>query len=204
MSHNPSSNLRLRAGIAPLNGLLEAGVNIAIGMDGTTLNDDEDMFTEMRLAMRLHRTPVLGGPAPEPNTIFDLATRGGARLLMLEDQLGRIASGHKADLVLSDLNRVIWPWIAPEVNPRDLLLLRACAGDVDTVLVNGEIVLREGLPTQFDLKEVGSEIAERLNSETFHQDNAEIIDTLIPHLKSWYENWEIPELNPWIRYNSKY
>ena len=59
VSHNPSSNLRLRAGIAPLNAMLEAGMTVGLGMDGTTLNEDEDMFTEMRLGLRLQRCSVM-------------------------------------------------------------------------------------------------------------------------------------------------
>ena len=80
VSHNPSSNLRLRSGIAPLNALLSGGVTTGIGLDGTTLNDNDDMWQEMRLALRLHRTPGLDGPAPEPGDIFELATSAGAAL----------------------------------------------------------------------------------------------------------------------------
>ncbi len=64
ISHNPSSNLRLRAGIAPLNAFLQAGVTTALGMDSTMINDDEDMFAEMRLV----RTPTYHEPAPNPPT----------------------------------------------------------------------------------------------------------------------------------------
>lgn len=203
VSHNPSSNLRLRAGIAPLNGLTEAGVNVALGMDGTTLDEDEDMFSEMRLAMRLHGTPKLGEPAPAAADIFAIATRGGAKLLRQEGRLGRIASGHAADLVLINLDRVTWPWIAPEADPRDLVLYRARAGDVDTVLVDGEIVLRDRMPTRFDLQDVGRELAERLDAEPYPQANAEMVAHLLPHLEAWYAQWQIPDLEPWIKYNSR-
>jgi len=162
VSHNPSSNLRLRAGIAPLNALLAAGVTTALGMDGTTLNDDEDMFTEMRLALRLHRTPMLGAPAPAPTAALRMATAGGARLLRREASLGRLAPGFAADMVLIDLDRVRWPWTAPEADPRALLAMRAKAEDVDTVLVGGEVVFRDGRPTRFDMDAAGRELFERL------------------------------------------
>lgn len=202
VSHNPSSNLRLRAGIAPLNGLLDAGVNVAIGMDGTTLNEDEDMFAEMRLAMRLHGTPILGEPAPDAEDIFSMATTGGAKLMRHEGRLGRIASGHAADLVLINLERVTWPWIAPEADPKNIVLYRARAGDVDTVLVAGEVVLRGGMPTRFDLQEVGRELAERLDAAPFPEAEAEMVEQLLPHLEAWYKQWQVPDLNPWIKYNS--
>jgi len=202
LSHNPSSNLRLRAGIAPLNALLDAGVNVALGMDGTSLDEDEDMFAEMRLAMRLHGSPVLGEACPAPNDVFSMATAGGARLMRHADRLGRIANGYAADLVLIDLDRMTWPWLAPEADPKDVVLFRARAGDVDTVLVDGEVVLRGGLPTRFDIREVGAELAERLDTEPFPQADAEMVAQLLPHLEAWYKNWPVPELKPWIRYNS--
>lgn len=87
VSHNPSSNLRLRSGIAPLNALLSAGVTTGIGLDGTTINDNDDMWQEMRLALRLNRTPGLDGPAPRETDVFDLATRFGAALFAPPEDL---------------------------------------------------------------------------------------------------------------------
>ncbi len=203
VSHNPSSNLRLRAGIAPVNALIEAGVTVALGMDGTSLNDDEDMFTEMRLALRLHRTPVLGGPAPSVARIFEMATAGGARLLRKEATLGRLAPGFAADLVLIDLERVTWPWTAPEIDPRELLVLRARAGDVDTVLIAGEVVLQGGRPTRFDPAAAGKELAERLAREAYPKERAELVARLLPHLEAYYQAWEMPALEPYSVYNSK-
>jgi cytosine/adenosine deaminase-related metal-dependent hydrolase len=201
--HNPSSNLRLRAGIAPLNEFLARGATVALGMDGTTLNDDEDFFTEMRLAMRLHRTPQFGGPAPTPAQIFALATSGGARLMRKESVLGTIAPGYAADLVLVDLERVTWPWIAPESDPRDLLLMRAGAGDVDTVLVGGEVVLRGGRPTRFDMEEVGREAAAVLGAASYPIEDAQLIERLLPHVEAYYQAWDIPELAPYTAYNTR-
>ncbi|MCH8154409.1 MAG: amidohydrolase family protein, partial [Proteobacteria bacterium] len=203
VSHNPSSNLRLRAGIAPVNALLEAGVTVALGMDGTSLNDDEDMFTEMRLALRLHRTPMLGGPAPSVARIFEIATAGGAKLLRKEATLGRLAPGFAADLVLVDLERITWPWTAPEIDPRELVVLRARAGDVDTVLIAGEVVLEGGQPTRFDPAEAGKELAERLAATAYPRERAALVARLLPHLEAYYQAWEMPQLTPYSLYNSR-
>ena len=203
VSHNPSSNLRLRAGIAPLNGMLAAGVTVGLGMDGTTINDDEDYFDEMRLAMRLHRTPRFDGPAPEPTRVFEMATAGGARLMRKEDAIGVIAPGRAADLVLVNLDRVTWPWVAPEADPREFLLMRAGAGDVDTVLIGGEVVLREGRPTRFDLDEVGREAAQVLSSQAFRSDDARLVERLREHVEAYYLNWRTPDLEPWTAYNTR-
>ncbi len=203
VSHNPSSNLRLRAGIAPLNALLAAGATVALGMDGTTLGDDEDMFAEMRLALRLHRPPLLGTPTPTPAEIFDLATRGGARLLRAESRLGRLAPGYLADLVLVDLTHACWPWTSPEASPLDIVVQRVRAGDVRTVLVGGEVVFDEGRPTRFDAEAAGRELAERLAATPYPAKAADLAERLLPHLEAYYAAWPYPQAAPYTAYNSR-
>jgi len=203
VSHNPSSNLRLRAGIAPLRAFLAAGATAALGMDGTTLDDDEDMFTEIRLALRLQATPLIDEPTPTPREIFSMATLGGAKLLRREGLFGRLAEGFAADLVLVDLERITWPWVAPECDPRDLILMRAQAGDVAEVLVNGETVLKDGQPTRFDIREAGREFAERMAREAPLNEASELVEVLIPRLEAYYGTWDVPPLDPFMRYNSR-
>ena len=74
---------------------------------------------------------------------------------------------------------------------------------MDTVLVDGEVVLRDGLPTRFDLLEVGRELADRLDAESVSDSRAQTVARLLPHLEAWYRDWEVPPLEPWIRYNSR-
>lgn len=190
VSHNPSSNLRLRAGVAPLNAMLASGLNVGLGMDGMTLNDDEDMFAEMRLALNLHRTPKLTTPAPTANDIWHMATTGGARLFQAGSRLGRLAPGYAADLVLLRLDRILWPWAAPEVDPALLLLSRATARDVDTVLVGGEVVLQDGRPLKVDVAAAGAELAQQLAATPYPDQAAEMVEALLPHLQAYYRQWE--------------
>ncbi len=203
VSHNPSSNLRLRAGIAPLNAMLDAGMTVALGMDGNTINDDEDMFAEIRLALRLQRTPKLGTPAPTNKRILEMVTAGGAKLMRQENRLGRLAPGFAADLVLVDLKRITWPWVAPEVDPRDLIIMRARAGDVATVLVDGEVVLRNGQPTRVDLETVAAELRSAMAATPYPSEAAARAERLMPHVEAYYRGWEQPELDPYISYNSR-
>lgn len=203
VSHNPSSNLRLRSGVAPLNGFLAAGITTGLGMDGTTIGDDEDMFAEIRLAHRLHRTPRIGAPAPSLDETFGLATRGGAKLVRRDDELGRIDVGMAADLVLVDLGRITWPYVAPEADPRAVVLQRAKQGDVSTVLIAGEVVLKDGWPTRFDLKAAGAELAEQLAATAYDQTFADLYADLRPHIEAWYSAWEVPPMEPWIAHNSR-
>ena len=201
--HNPGSNLRLRAGIAPLGAFLAGGANVALGMDATTLNDDEDYFAEMRLAMRLGRSPQLDGPAPSAADIFRLATAGGAKLLRRDHELGRIAPGYLADLVLLDLDRLSWPWVAPEADPRDLVLMRAKACDVRSVFVAGERVWHDGAPTGFDLDAVAAEFAARLASASRSADEERLVAALKPELRRHYGAWQRPPLRPFMTWNSR-
>lgn len=201
--HNPSSNLRLRAGIAPVNALQDKGVNVALGMDGGALNDDDDMFSELRLALRLNASPELGGPALTLRQAWAMATLGGAQLYGRPGVLGRLASGYAADLALVDLERITWPWAAPEADPLTLTLLRARAGDVETVMVGGEVVLERGQPTRFDEDETARTFADAMDETPFPADAAEMVDELKPYVESWYEDWEVPELDPWNVYNSR-
>ncbi len=202
VSHNPSSNLRLRSGIAPMAAMREAGVTVGLGMDGTTLNDDEDYFGEMRLALRLQRTPEIARSVPTPRDVLGLATTGGARLMRRAD-IGRIATGLKADLAVVDMARASWPWRAPEADGIDFVVQRAQAGDVAHVLVDGEVMLRDGQPTRVDMAAVGDRLAAQLAEEPFAKNRAALASALKPHLEAWYADWDIGSLSPYAAMNSK-
>jgi 5-methylthioadenosine/S-adenosylhomocysteine deaminase len=203
VSHNPSSNLRLRAGIAPLNAFLKAGATTGIGLDGTTLNDDDDMFTEMRLALRLARGAVLGEPAPTPRDVLGMATLGGAKLMGKEGKLGRLAPGYEADIVLLDLERILAPWTAPEVDPLDLIVLRAGAQDVRTVLVAGKPVYADGRALGFDEAAVTKEIAAELSALPYPADAVQLARELLPHVEAFYRGWDHPAREPFTIYNAR-
>ncbi|MEQ8370835.1 MAG: amidohydrolase family protein [Alphaproteobacteria bacterium] len=190
VSHNPGSNLRLRNGAMPLNAMRAAGVTVAIGMDGTTMDDDEDMWAEMRLAARLARTTRLSGPAPAPRELLHMATAGGARLARMEDRLGRLAPGMLADVITLDTRRVRSPWAAAEADMADLLVMKAAAGDVDTVLVGGAVVLRGGLPTRFDLKAALAEAHEVMAAQARPEQAEAHVAAVMPYLEKFYLGWE--------------
>jgi cytosine/adenosine deaminase-related metal-dependent hydrolase len=202
VSHNPSSNLRLRAGIAPLMAMLSRGLNVGLGLDANALNDDDDMLTEMRMALRLHRSPQPEDVAPTPADVFGMATWRGARLVG-DTRLGRIAPGYAADLVLLRLDNVTWPWIAPESDPLELLVCRASSRDVDTVLVDGEVVLRDGNTTRFDAAAAGRELHAALSATAFPEVEATLVARLLPAVEAHYRSWELDEHDPFITYNSR-
>ena len=203
VSHNPSSNLRLRAGVAPLNAYLASGVTAGLGMDNTAIGDDDDMFAEMRLALRLARTPTYREPAPATRQVFALATTGGAKLMRRDHELGRLAPGYLADIALVRLDRISWPWVAPEADPLELVMLRARAGDIDTVLVSGEVVVSEDRPTGFDVHAAGRELAAKMAATAYPDEAARLAEQLIPHLEAWYGGWTHKERVPHTAMNSR-
>ena len=104
VAHNPSSNLKLASGVAPVRKMLEVGLNVGIGTDGPASNNDLDMFEEVRLAALLAKG-FSGDPTVLPaSTALSMATRLGARALHLGDITGTLEVGKRADLILLDIS----------------------------------------------------------------------------------------------------
>ncbi len=139
--HCPSANLKLASGIAPVPEYLEQGINVALGADGSACNDRLDAFTEMRLAGLVHR-PRRGMGAVGAAAVLEMATMGGARALGAADEIGSLEVGKKADLVAVRVDR---PHTAPGTggDPVEQLVFAARAGDVETVVVDGRVVVAD-------------------------------------------------------------
>ena len=139
VTHCVSSNLKLASGIADVPGLMAAGVAVGLGADGAAASNNLDQFFEMRMAAFIQK--VQHGPTIMPaHTVFDLATMGGARVMRLEHEIGSIEVGKRADLVLLDLNQ-LHAFPASEVDPISRLVYSASKRDVETVIINGKVVM---------------------------------------------------------------
>ncbi|MES0884389.1 amidohydrolase family protein [Roseibium sp. SCP14] len=190
ISCNPSSNLRLRSGIAPAASYRDAGIPVAIGMDGTTLADDEDMFAEMRLALNLNRPPHPKGVALTIKDVFSMATSGGAVLLGRRNDLGQLTPGFRADAVLVDTKRMTTPWIDPDADPLTLLLTRARRDDVRHVFVDGRQALKDGRVLNVDEGSLHEEIADALLASKSKTEERSLCRDLRPYLLDWYSRWD--------------
>jgi len=162
--HNAGANLRLRSGIAPVNVMLQRGVNVALGMDSNSLNDDGDMLQEMRLVANLHRIPGVGSFGLTATQVLRMATSNGARALMLGDDVGVLEVGRKADLILIRLDKLSFPYTDLRTSIADSLLQRAKAQHVDTVVINGEMVMGEGELLTIDKDAIIAELRSHLAS----------------------------------------
>ena len=136
--HCPSSNLKLASGVAKVPELLAAGCQVAIGADGAPCNNRLDVFAEMRLAALVQK-PRLGADALPAAQVLELATLGGARALGLEADIGSIAPGKRADIVVLDLRE---PHLHPAAgDPVSRVVYAARASDVRDVFVDGQPVV---------------------------------------------------------------
>ena len=143
--------------------MLGAGVPLALGTDGFALNDDDDLLQEMALASRLHGGPDLDSVPLPAAAALGMATSGGARLTGFEN-VGSLEVGMRADAVLVDWRRVSSGYAHPDVDPVTLLVYRARGSDVDTVMVDGDVLYRGGRFTRIDETAVLAEAAEALNA----------------------------------------
>ncbi|MGO4729497.1 amidohydrolase [Paenibacillus sp. 2KB_22] len=139
VAHNPVSNLKLGCGIAPITEMLAQGINVGIGTDGAGSATTVDMFEEIKAATWLQKLDY-GDPTRLPaKNVLHMATRGSASLLGLQDEVGVLEVGHKADLILIDL---VKPHLQPVHEVESLLAYSVNGADVDTTIVNGQILMQ--------------------------------------------------------------
>ncbi len=140
ISHNPASNMKLASGISPVNELINNGICVSLGTDGAASNNNLDMIEELKIASLLQKVNTLDTTALNASKVFKMATFYGARALGLEDEIGSIELGKKADLVLLDRNS---EHFTPYRHPISHLVYAANGSDVNTVIVNGEILMKD-------------------------------------------------------------
>ncbi|HMV83435.1 MAG TPA: 5'-deoxyadenosine deaminase [Blastocatellia bacterium] len=140
VAHCPSSNLKLASGFARVPEMLERGISISLGADGAPCNNRLDMFTEMRTAALIQK--ALHGSRTLPALmVLRMSTIHGAKALGLENVIGSIEIGKQADLILLNLNSL---HTTPQPEPISTVVYAAETSNVETVLINGRVILREG------------------------------------------------------------
>ena len=156
--HCPGANLKLASGIAAVPRLLRSGVNVALGADGAACNNSLDAFHEMRLAGTLHLAHS-GARSMPPSEVLAMATIRGAHALGLEDEIGSLEVGKKADLAVVDLSA---PHLAPAgPDPHATLVYAACKTDVTDTIVDGRWLVRGRRLVPFD----AADLARRATAE---------------------------------------
>lgn len=157
VAHNPSSNLKLASGIAPLKKMLAANLVVGLGTDGASSNNNLDMLEEIKLTAIIHKAATLDPLLIPAGQALQMGTLEGARAVGLAD-VGKIEPGMKADITLFSMQGSKW---TPCYDPVSLLVYSANTSSVNTVMVNGKILLEKGKLTTLDEEKIIYEVKER-------------------------------------------
>ncbi len=192
ITHNPTQNVKLASGICPIATMREMGLRFAFGTDGSSFNDDNDIWTEMRLGWFLARPPSIDW---EPIPAKEWFTRGiqeGNRIAM-HDGLGSLEEGKTADITILDGRRIFDdPVSYPDLDPWAVLLHR-CQGhrDVHTVLTKGEVVRREGKNVLVDEADIGRRLAGLLEDRHARlKKDKPFFEPIIEGIHKYFQVWE--------------
>jgi 5-methylthioadenosine/S-adenosylhomocysteine deaminase len=147
VAHDPESNMKLGAGVAPVMEMLRRGIDVGLGTDGCASNNDLDLFGEMRMAVKLHKVFTGDPTVLTAEKVVEMATIGGARVLGMADRIGSIAPGKEADIILVDMRK---PHLTPLYRPFSHLVHAARGADVVTSIIGGKIVMKDRRLLQID------------------------------------------------------
>lgn len=151
VSHNPVSNMMLGDGVAPVVEMLRRGVNVALGTDGAASNHSQDLFDTMKAASLLQKVHHQDAGVIEPYAVLRMATAGGAKALGLSSVCGTIEAGKRADLILVNVDTI---HNQPVNDIFSQIVHCAKASDVQTVIVDGEVLMKDRALTRLDEKKV--------------------------------------------------
>jgi 5-methylthioadenosine/S-adenosylhomocysteine deaminase len=157
VSHNPASNMKLASGVAPVPDMLKAGITVGLGTDGCASNNTLDMIKEMSTAAKLHKVARLDPTVMNAQTVVRMATIEGAGALGMDKITGSLEVGKKADIIIIGLNK---PHLTPLYNEYSHLVYAASGADIDTVLINGKVVMENRSLLTIDETEVMQKVRE--------------------------------------------
>ena len=204
--HNASSNLRLRSGIAPVNAMLKRGITVGIGIDEAGINDDRDMLQEMRLVLKLHREPGIDRSAPTAANVLQMASEFGARTTGFANEIGTLEVGKGADMNVVAWKQITYPYMDPSIPTVEALVHRVRPDGIDTVLVAGEVVMRNGKSTRLDKAAVLDELAESLRAPLSPAEvrRQELSREIYPHVRAIVDGWLDDEpIEPYYRMSTR-
>ena len=155
--HNPTSNMKITAGVSPVEALQAAGVKVGLGTDGAASNNDLDMWEEMRIATLLQKITRQDATALPAQSVLRMATIDGAAAIGLDEQIGSIQVGKRADLIQVDISG---PHMQPLYDVVSHLVYVADSQDIVTVIVDGDPVVEDGVLTTLDIPALMRRISE--------------------------------------------
>jgi 5-methylthioadenosine/S-adenosylhomocysteine deaminase len=151
ISHNPESNAKLAAGIAPAPKFLKAGIAVGLGTDGCASNNNLDLFHEMDLVAKLHKVETSDPTAMDARTVVEMATINGAKAIGLDKHTGSLEVGKQADLIIIDTRA---PHLMPIYHPESHIVYTAKSSDVRDVIVDGCVLVKDRNVLRLDVEEI--------------------------------------------------
>jgi 5-methylthioadenosine/S-adenosylhomocysteine deaminase len=151
VSHNPESNMKLAAGVAPVAKMLAAGIPVGLGTDGCASNNDLDLFAAMDMAAKLHKVMNRDPTLLSAETVIRMATIDGARAVGLDREIGSLEPGKQADLIIVETRA---PHLTPIYQPASAIVYAAKGSDVRTVMVGGRLLVKDRQVCAVDVEEV--------------------------------------------------
>jgi len=152
ISHNPCSNMKLSSGIAPVQEMISKGICVGIGTDSVASNNNLDMFEEMKFASLLQKVNTMNPKAINSDQTIQMATINGAKALNLDEKIGSIEIGKKADLILLDKNSINLTPMSDVISSN--LVYAANGSNVNTTICNGKILMENRKLTMVDENEI--------------------------------------------------
>lgn len=157
--HNPTSNMKLASGFAPIQKMLDMGINVALGTDGASSNNNLDMLEEMHIASIIHNGHTLDATVMNADTILKMATVNGAAVQRREN-CGELKVGNKADIIAVSLDA---PHMVPAFDKKALLTYSAQSSDVVMTMVNGRILYENGDYKTLDKERIYHDVKKAVN-----------------------------------------
>jgi 5-methylthioadenosine/S-adenosylhomocysteine deaminase len=151
VAHCPESNMKLASGTAPVAAMLRLGIKVGLGTDGASSNNNLNLLEEMRMATFLQKLSTNDPTVVPAYVALKMVTANGALALGLAEETGRLKAGLKADLLLINKNQ---PHLCPQHNLTANLVYAANSADIDTVIVNGKILMEKRQVLSMDEEEV--------------------------------------------------
>jgi 5-methylthioadenosine/S-adenosylhomocysteine deaminase len=149
--NNPESNMKLASGISPVSRLLSKGIVVGLGTDGCASNNNLDLFTEMDTAAKLHKIQAMDPTVLDANTVLKMATLEGAKALGMEEKIGSLEVGKRADVIIVDTDK---PHLTPMYNPYSHIVYAARGNDVRHSIINGRLVMEDRKLLSLNLEEI--------------------------------------------------
>jgi len=149
--HVPESNMKLCSGISKVPEMVKMGLTVGLGTDGCASNNNLDLFQEMDSAAKLSKVSSLDPTSLNAKTVLKMATAWGAAILGLEEEIGTLEKGKKADIIVVDINS---PHLCPIYDPISAIVYSADGADVKDVIVNGKLLMKDRKLTALDSAEI--------------------------------------------------